>query len=158
MDFRVGFGYDSHRLAAALPLIIGGVRIPFEKGFVAHSDGDLLLHAVCDALLGAAALGDIGTHFPDTNPLLKGIDSQDILCRTLALLTDKGWKVNNVDATIVIQQPKMSPFIDAMRDNIAQCLQMSPEAVSVKAKTNEKMDAVGRGEGAEAYVVASLVR
>lgn len=158
MDFRVGFGYDSHRLAADLPLIIGGVRIPFEKGFVAHSDGDLLLHAVCDALLGAAALGDIGTHFPDTDPSLKGIDSQDILRRTLALLTDKGWKVNNVDATIVIQQPKMSPFIDAMRDNIAQCLQMSPEAVSVKAKTNEKMDAVGRGEGAEAYVVASLVR
>lgn len=158
MDFRVGFGYDSHRLAADLPLIIGGVRIPFEKGFVAHSDGDLLLHAVCDALLGAAALGDIGTHFPDTDPSLKGIDSQDILCRTLALLTDKGWKVNNVDATIVIQQPKMSPFIDAMRDNIAQCLQMSPEAVSIKAKTNEKMDAVGRGEGAEAYVVASLVR
>ena len=158
MDFRVGFGYDSHRLAADLPLIIGGVRIPFEKGFVAHSDGDLLLHAVCDALLGAAALGDIGTHFPDTDPLLKGIDSQDILRRTLALVTDKGWKVNNVDATIVIQQPKMSPFIDAMRDNIAQCLQMSPEAVSIKAKTNEKMDAVGRGEGAEAYVVASLVR
>lgn len=158
MDFRVGFGYDSHRLAADLPLIIGGVRIPFEKGFVAHSDGDLLLHAVCDALLGAAALGDIGTHFPDTDPLLKGIDSQDILRRTLALVKDKGWKVNNVDATIVIQQPKMSPFIDAMRDNIAQCLQMSPEAVSVKAKTNEKMDAVGRGEGAEAYVVASLVR
>lgn len=158
MDFRVGFGYDSHRLAADLPLIIGGVRIPFEKGFVAHSDGDLLLHAVSDALLGAAALGDIGTHFPDTDPLLKGIDSQDILHRTLALVKDKGWKVNNVDATIVIQQPKMSPFIDAMRDNIAQCLQMSPEAVSIKAKTNEKMDAVGRGEGAEAYVVASLVR
>ena len=134
------------------------MKIPFEKGFVAHSDGDLLLHAICDALFGAAALGDIGTHFPDTDPALKNADSQEILRRTLALVTAQGWKVNNVDATIVIQQPKMSPYIDTMRKNIAQCLRMSPEAISVKAKTNEKMDAIGRGEGAEAYAVASLVR
>lgn len=158
MDFRVGFGYDSHRLEANLPLIIGGVNIPFEKGFVAHSDGDLLLHAICDALLGAAALGDIGSHFPDTDPALKNADSQEILRQTLALVTAKGWKVNNVDATVVIQQPKMLPYIPAMVENIARCLQMSPEAISVKAKTNEKMDAVGRGEGAEAYAVVSLVR
>jgi len=158
MDFRVGFGYDSHRLEANLPLIIGGVNIPFEKGFVAHSDGDLLLHAICDALLGAAALGDIGSHFPDTDPALKNADSQEILRQTLALVNAKGWKVNNVDATVVIQQPKMSPYIHTMVENIARCLQMSPEAISVKAKTNEKMDAVGRGEGAEAYAVVSLVR
>lgn len=157
MDFRVGFGYDSHRLEAGLPLIIGGVKIPSEKGFVAHSDGDLLLHAICDALLGAAALGDIGSHFPDNDPAFKNADSQEILRQTLALVTAKGWKVNNVDATIVIQQPKMSPYIAAMVDNIAKCLQVSPEVVSVKAKTNEKMDAIGRGEGAEAYAVVSLI-
>ena len=158
MDFRIGFGYDSHRLEADLPLIIGGVKIPFEKGFVAHSDGDLLLHAICDALLGAAALGDIGSHFPDTNPAWENADSQEILRQTLALVMAKGWKVNNVDATIVIQQPKMSPYIVAMVDNIAKCLQVLPEVVSVKAKTNEKMDAIGRGEGAEAYAVVSLIR
>ena len=158
MDFRVGFGYDSHRLEAGLPLIIGGVKIPSEKGFVAHSDGDLLLHAICDALLGAAALGDIGSHFPDNDPAFKNTDSQEILRQTLDLVMAKGWKVNNVDATIVIQQPKMSPYIAAMVDNIAKCLQVSPEVVSVKAKTNEKMDAIGRGEGAEAYAVVSLIR
>lgn len=158
MDFRVGFGYDSHRLEAGLPLIIGGVKIPFEKGLVAHSDGDLLLHAICDALLGAAALGDIGFHFPDNDPAFKNADSQEILRQTLDLVMAKGWKVNNVDATIVIQQPKMSPYIVAMVDNIAKCLQVLPEVVSVKAKTNEKMDAIGRGEGAEAYAVVSLIR
>lgn len=158
MDFRVGFGYDSHRLASGHQLIIGSVNIPFEKGFVAHSDGDLLIHALCDALLGAAALRDIGTHFPDTDPSLKNADSREILLKTVSMISVHGWKVNNVDATVVIQRPKMSPYIDEMTMNLSELLGVAPEVVSIKAKTNEKMDAVGQGDGAEAYVVVSLVR
>lgn len=158
MDFRIGFGYDSHRLQDGGPLVIGGVTIPYEKGFVAHSDGDLLIHALCDALLGAAALRDIGTHFPDNDPSLKNMDSKVILQKTVAMLSERGWRVNNVDMTLVIQQPKMAPHIPAMVTTLASILQVPEDVVSVKAKTNEKMDAVGRGEGAEAYAVATIVR
>lgn len=158
MNFRIGFGYDSHRFQEGGPLVIGGVSIPFEKGFVAHSDGDLLIHALCDALLGAAALRDIGTHFPDNDPSLTNINSKIILQKTVAMLSEQGWQVNNVDITLVIQQPKMAPYIPEMTTTLAQLLQVPETSVSVKAKTNEKMDAVGRGEGAEAYAVATILR
>lgn len=158
MDFRIGIGYDSHRLAAGLSLRIAGVTIPFSKGCVAHSDGDVVIHALCDALFGAANLGDIGTHFPDNDPAFKNIDSTDLLRQTVALLQESHWQVNNVDITIVLEQPKLSPYKLEMQRILSNILSVSPEVVSIKAKTNERMGFVGSGEGIVAMATVSLCR
>ncbi|MBP5206700.1 MAG: 2-C-methyl-D-erythritol 2,4-cyclodiphosphate synthase [Bacteroidales bacterium] len=158
MDFRVGFGYDSHRFASDRPLVIGGVRIPFEQGLAAHSDGDVLIHALCDALLGAAALKDIGTHFPDTDGAFENIDSTLLLARVVELIHNKGWQVNNIDCTLILEQPKMKPYIDEMTQQLSRLLDLDPDRCSIKAKTNEKMGFTGHGEGIAATVVASITR
>jgi 2-C-methyl-D-erythritol 2,4-cyclodiphosphate synthase len=153
---RIGQGFDVHQLVEGRKLIIGGVVIPYEKGLLGHSDADVLLHAICDALLGAAALGDIGKHFSDTDPRYKNIDSRLLLQNVCRLLEQHGYKVTNIDATIIAQAPKMSPHIPAMITNIAQDLRMRPGDVNVKAKTAERLGPVGRGEGIEAEAVCLL--
>jgi len=153
---RIGQGFDVHALVAGRKLIVGGVEIPHEKGLAGHSDADVLLHAICDALLGAAALGDIGTHFPDTDARYRGVDSRRLLREVAVLLEQRGWGVGNVDATIIAQAPKMAPYIDRMRENIAADLNISVGAVSVKAKTAEKLGFVGRGEGIAAEAIALI--
>ena len=153
---RIGQGFDAHALVAGRKLIIGGVEIPHEKGLAGHSDADVLIHAVCDALLGAAGLGDIGTHFPDTDARYKGIDNRKLLREVAQLLRQKKLRVANVDATIIAQAPKMAPHIAAMRANLASDLGVAPDAVNVKAKTTEKLGFVGRGEGIAAEAVALL--
>lgn len=153
---RFGMGYDVHRLTEGRRLIIGGVDIPFEKGLLGHSDADVLLHAVADALLGAAALGDIGRHFPDTDPVYEGADSLELLAEVGSLLAQKGYTVGNVDATIVAQRPKMAPHIPAMRENIARVLHVEPERINVKATTEEHLGFTGSGEGISAYAVAGI--
>ena len=158
LDFRVGFGYDSHRFAPDRPLVLGGVHIPFEQGLAAHSDGDVLIHALCDALLGAAALKDIGTHFPDTDGAFEGIDSTLLLARVVELLHKKGWRVNNIDCTLILEQPKMKPYIDEMTQQLSRLLDLDPDRCSIKAKTNEKMGFTGHGEGIAATVVASIIQ
>jgi len=158
MDFRVGFGYDSHRFAPDRPLVIGGVHIPYELGLAAHSDGDVLIHALCDALLGAAALKDIGTHFPDTDGAFANIDSSILLTRVVNLLHEKGWRVNNVDCTLILEKPKMKPYIDEMTQKLSLLLHLDPERCSIKAKTNEKMGFTGQGEGIAATAVASIIQ
>jgi 2-C-methyl-D-erythritol 2,4-cyclodiphosphate synthase len=154
---RIGHGYDVHRFGEGEFITLGGVRIPHKFGLVAHSDGDVLLHALSDALLGAAALGDIGRHFPDTDPQFKGADSRALLRHVLALVQGKGWRVGNVDATIVAQAPKMAPHIEAMRANIAADLQVELDAVNVKATTTEKLGFAGREEGIAVHAVALLL-
>ena len=154
---RIGHGYDVHRFGEGEFITLGGVRIPHRFGLVAHSDGDVLLHALSDALLGAAALGDIGRHFPDTDPQFKGADSRALLRHVLALVQGKGWRVGNVDATIVAQAPKMAPHIEAMRANIAADLQVELDAVNVKATTTEKLGFAGREEGIAVHAVALLL-
>ena len=156
-SFRVGFGYDSHRLAEGLPLVLGGVRIPSDRGCVAHSDGDAVIHALCDALLGAAALDDIGTHFPDTDPAYKGIDSTRLLQETVALLRTKGWRVNNTDITIILEKPKLADHKPLMRTRLSQLMEVAEDAVCVKAKTNEKMGFVGAGEGVTVTAAVSII-
>lgn len=153
---RIGFGYDSHRLVAGRKLILGGVEVPSEKGLFGHSDADVLVHAVCDALLGAAGLGDIGRQFPDTDPAYRGISSLLLLDRVAALAAAKGFRVCNVDSTIVLEKPKLAAHLDAMAGNIASVLKIPPDAVGVKAKTNEGMGLLGAGEGAAAFAVALL--
>ncbi len=153
---RIGQGFDAHALVTGRKLIIGGVEIPHEKGLAGHSDADVLIHAVCDALLGAAGLGDIGTHFPDTDARYKGIDSRKLLREVAQLLRQKKLRVANVDATIIAQAPKMAPHIAAMRANLASDLGVAPDAVNVKAKTTEKLGFIGRGEGIAAEAVALL--
>ncbi|WP_439887863.1 2-C-methyl-D-erythritol 2,4-cyclodiphosphate synthase [Pseudomonas sp. MBLB4123] len=154
---RIGHGYDVHRFTEGEFVTLGGVRITHSFGLLAHSDGDVLLHALCDALLGAAALGDIGQHFPDTDPRFKGADSRVLLRHVLGLIRAKGWAVGNVDATIVAQAPKMAPHIPAMRALIAEDLQVAPEQVNVKATTTEKLGFTGREEGIAVHAVALLV-
>jgi 2-C-methyl-D-erythritol 2,4-cyclodiphosphate synthase len=154
---RIGQGYDVHALVAGRKLVIGGVHIPYEKGLAGHSDADVLLHAVCDALLGAAALGDIGSHFPDTDPRYRGADSRVLLRAVSALIQGTPWRVANVDTTIIAQSPRMAPHIAAMRTNIASDLDIAVSAVSVKAKTNEHLGSIGRGEGIAAEAVVLLV-
>ena len=154
---RIGQGFDTHALVGGRELVIGGVRIPYEKGLAGHSDADVLIHAVCDALLGAAGLGDIGAHFPDTDARYKGIDSRKLLREVARLLRQRKLRVANVDATIIAQAPKMAPHIAAMRANLASDLGIAPDAVNVKAKTTEKLGFVGRGEGIAAEAVALLV-
>jgi 2-C-methyl-D-erythritol 2,4-cyclodiphosphate synthase len=153
---RIGHGFDTHALVAGRRLVIGGVAIPHEKGLAGHSDADVLIHAVCDALLGAAGLGDIGSHFPDSDPRYKDIDSRRLLREVARLLRERGLNAANVDATIIAQAPKMAPHIPAMRANLAADLGVAPDAVNVKAKTTEKLGFVGRGEGIAAEAVALL--
>lgn len=155
---RFGMGYDVHRLVTGRKLILGGVEVPFEKGLLGHSDADVLLHAVADALLGAAALGDIGRHFPDTDPRYEGADSGKLLAHVRELLEEKGYRVGNVDATVVAQQPKLMDFIPRMTANIAQILRVPEDAVNVKATTEERLGFTGSGEGISAYAVAGIER
>ncbi|MGV9011905.1 MAG: 2-C-methyl-D-erythritol 2,4-cyclodiphosphate synthase [Flavobacteriales bacterium] len=158
MSVRVGFGYDSHRLVEGRPLMLGGLHVPHTLGSLGHSDADVLLHALCDALLGALAMGDIGAHFPDTDPAYKDADSRKLLAAVVALIQGKGWTVGNVDCTVVLERPKLRPHIDTMRTIIAELLGVALDAVSVKATTNEKMGFAGREEGVCAYAVALLER
>ena len=153
---RVGQGFDAHALVTGRKLVIGGVEIPHDKGLAGHSDADVLIHALCDALLGAAALGDIGAHFPDSDARYKGIDSRRLLREVAALLARNRYRVANVDATVIAQSPRMAPHIAAMRANLASDLGIEIEAVSVKAKTTEKLGFVGRGEGIAAEAVVLL--
>ncbi len=157
-DFRIGHGYDVHALADGLPLVLGGIEIPHTKGFVAHSDGDVAIHAVCDALLGAAALGDIGMHFPDTSDDFKGIDSKILLRRVAALLREKGYEIGNVDCTIRMQRPKLRPHIDAMRTAMAGAMGVGDDRVSVKATTTEHLGFEGREEGVSVSAVALIYK
>jgi 2-C-methyl-D-erythritol 2,4-cyclodiphosphate synthase len=155
---RIGTGYDVHRLVDGRKLMIGGVDIPYEKGLLGHSDADVLLHAVCDALLGAAGLGDIGKHFPDTDPRFKGISSMKLLGEVARLLGEKGFRVNNIDATIVAERPKLAPHIPAMTANIAAAVKAGPGAVNVKATTTEGLGFAGKGEGMAAHAVCTIER
>ena len=157
-DFRIGHGYDVHALADGLPLVLGGIEIPHTKGFVAHSDGDVAIHAVCDALLGAAALGDIGIHFPDTPDDFRGIDSKILLRRVAALLREKGYEIGNVDCTIRMQRPKLRPHIDAMRTAMAGAMGVGDDRVSVKATTTEHLGFEGREEGVSVSAVALIYK
>lgn len=154
---RIGTGYDVHQLAEGLPLWLGGVQVPHSHGLVGHSDADVLLHAICDALLGAAALGDIGKHFPDTDPQYKGISSLKLLAHVGNLLKEHGYKVGNIDSTVAAQRPKLAPFIPQMRQNIADTLGINIDQVSVKATTTEHLGFEGRMEGISAQAIALLV-
>ena len=153
---RIGQGYDAHRFQPGDQIVIGGVQIPFEKSLAAHSDGDVLLHAICDAILGALALGDIGKHFPDTNEEFAGANSRDLLRHVVTLMRKEGYRVANIDATVIAEKPKMAPFIDQMREHIAADIDASIGQVSVKATTTEKMGFTGRGEGIAAMAVVLL--
>lgn len=155
--YRIGIGYDIHRLVEARKLLLAGVEIPFSKGLLGHSDSDVLAHAVCDALLGAAALGDIGTHFPDTDPRWQGASSLDFLRHAVSLINQKGYRVMNLDATVMAERPKLKPFIQAMREQLAAVLEIEVDRISVKAKTNEGLDAIGRGEAMAAQAVVLLI-
>ena len=153
---RIGHGYDVHRLVEGRKLILGGVEVPHTLGLLGHSDADVLTHAVMDALLGAAALGDIGRHFPDTDPAYKGADSLVLLDHVMALLNEAGWQVGNVDATILAQKPKLAPYILEMRDNLARHMGVAPEQVNVKATTEEKLGFTGAEQGIAAHAVCLL--
>ena len=153
---RIGQGFDAHRFKEGGKLVIGGVTIPYEKGMEAHSDGDVLIHALCDALLGALALGDIGKHFPDTSADFKGIDSRILLRRVMELIEEKGYQLGNADMTIIAQAPKMAPHLQAMREILAADMQSVVDNVSIKATTTEKMGFTGRGEGIAAQAVVLL--
>lgn len=153
---RIGMGYDVHRLVENRDLIIGGVSIPCEKGLLGHSDADVLLHAIMDALLGAAAMGDIGKHFPDTDPAYRGISSLVLLEKVGRMLTEKGFLIENIDATIIAQAPKMRPYIDGMRENIAEALGMDVDHINVKATTEEGLGFTGTGEGISSQAVCML--
>lgn len=155
---RIGQGYDVHRLVDGRPLVLGGVTVPYEKGLLGHSDADVILHALMDALLGAAALGDIGQHFPDSDMRYKGADSRLLLRQVVQLLTDQGFTIGNVDVTLVAQRPKIAPFIPCIRENIAADLQTGLDAVNVKATTEEHLGFTGSGEGMAAQAVALIFR
>jgi 2-C-methyl-D-erythritol 2,4-cyclodiphosphate synthase len=158
MNIRIGHGFDVHAFAAGRRLIIGGVDIPHDRGLLGHSDADVLLHAICDALLGAAALGDIGKHFPDSDPRYKGIDSRELLRHVGGLLDGHGWRVGNVDATIIAQAPKMAPHIAAMREHIAEDIGIAADQVNVKATTTERLGFTGREEGIAAEAVCLITK
>ncbi|MCZ6773392.1 MAG: 2-C-methyl-D-erythritol 2,4-cyclodiphosphate synthase [Proteobacteria bacterium] len=153
---RIGQGYDAHRFKSGDNIILGGVEIPFDKGLAAHSDGDVLLHAICDALLGASALGDIGSHFPDSDPGLKDVSSRDLLRRVTELLREAGYALCNIDATVIAEQPRISPHVRAMRENIAADTGLAIDAISIKATTTERMGFTGRGEGIAASAVCMV--
>lgn len=158
MSFRVGLGYDVHPFQENRKLILGGIEIPFEKGLKGHSDADVLLHAITDAILGAAALGDIGQHFPDTNPVFKNADSTKLLEECYAMVQKEGFTIENIDSTVVAEKPKISTFIPKIRKHISEALNCDVNQVSVKATTNEKMGFVGRQEGVAVHAVALLKR
>ncbi|MBD0331457.1 MAG: 2-C-methyl-D-erythritol 2,4-cyclodiphosphate synthase [Chitinophagaceae bacterium] len=158
MSYRVGFGVDFHQLAEGKELRIGGVSVPYTKGAVGHSDADVLLHAICDALLGAACLGDIGEHFPDTDPQFKNINSKILLQQTLKLIRDKSYAVVNIDTTLCLQEPKIKPYVSLMRKAIAAIVDISEDEISIKATTTEQMGFVGRKEGVVAYATVLLQR
>lgn len=156
MEYRIGQGYDVHALAAGLPMFLGGIRIESETGFVAHSDGDVAIHALCDALLGALALGDIGKHFPDTSDEFAGIDSKILLERVMGMIRGLGWDVANVDITVALQAPKIGKYVPRMRECLAGVMGISADRVSLKATTTERLGFVGRKEGCEVWAVALL--
>jgi 2-C-methyl-D-erythritol 2,4-cyclodiphosphate synthase len=158
MDLRVGQGFDAHRFGPGDAIVIGGVTIPHTQGIVAHSDGDVLIHAICDALLGAAALGDIGQHFPDTDPALAGIDSGVLLRQTQALLDDLAWQLVNLDATVIAQAPRLAQYIPQMRDTLSELLSVEVGQVNLKATTTERLGFTGRGEGIAAQAAVLLSR
>jgi 2-C-methyl-D-erythritol 2,4-cyclodiphosphate synthase len=153
---RVGHGFDVHAFTAGRPLLLGGVRVPSERGLAGHSDADVLLHAICDACLGAAGLGDIGRHFPDSDPALAGVDSRVLVRRVADALAEAGWRIGNVDATVVAQVPRLAPYVEAMRKNIAADLQVAVGAVNVKATTTERLGFTGREEGIAAHAVVLI--
>jgi 2-C-methyl-D-erythritol 2,4-cyclodiphosphate synthase len=155
---RAGIGYDLHRLAEGRKLIVGGIELPFPKGPVGHSDGDVLAHALCDALLGAAGLGDIGTHFPDTDPRWKDASSLRFLEHMRDLLAEHGFRIVHIDATVITEKPKLGPHFPAMREALAKSLAITPAMINLKAKTNEAVDAIGRGEAIAAQAIATLDR
>jgi 2-C-methyl-D-erythritol 2,4-cyclodiphosphate synthase len=157
LKYRFGNGFDAHRFGAGRPLILGGVTIPFEKGLLGHSDADVLTHAIIDALLGAAALDDIGAHFPDTDPQYKDISSLVLLGKTLGIIATAGYQIGQIDATIITQAPKLRPYIEAIRQSLAECLCIPVTEVSVKAKTTEGMGFTGRGEGISVLATATLI-
>jgi len=153
---RIGHGFDVHRLVADRPLVLGGVTVPWHLGLLGHSDADVLLHAICDAMLGALGLGDIGKHFPDTDSAYQGIDSTRLLAQVVALAAARGWQVGNLDATVVAQQPKLAPYIPAMVARIAEVCRVEVERINVKATTTEQLGYTGRGEGIAAYAVVLM--
>lgn len=155
---RIGQGYDVHRLVEGRKLILGGVEVPYELGLLGHSDADVLTHAIMDALLGAAGMGDIGRHFPDTDPRYAGADSLKLLGCVMEMLSAAGWKVGNVDSTIVAQRPKLAPYLPQMQQNLARAMDVQPDQINVKATTEEKLGFTGSGEGMAAQAVALLVR
>lgn len=157
-QFRIGCGYDVHKLGEERKLILCGVEVPYEKGLLGHSDADVALHALMDALLGAAAMGDIGKHFPDTDERFKGADSMQLTLHVKKLLQEEGWQVNNVDLTIIAQRPKLAGYIAKMRANVAKVLDVAESVVNIKATTTEKLGFTGRGEGIAAEAVASIVK
>ena len=154
---RIGIGYDIHRLVEGRKLILGGVEIPFEKGLLGHSDSDVLSHAICDALLGAAGLGDIGTHFPDSDPRWAGASSLEFLAHVVELIAQKGYRIANIDATVMAERPRLSPYVRTIRERLASVLTIDLDHVSVKAKTNEGLESVGHGEAMSAQAAALLV-
>lgn len=158
MTIRTGIGYDVHQLKDGLPLWLGGIQVPHTKGLVGHSDADVLIHAICDALLGAAALGDIGQHFPDSDPAYKGIDSKVLLKKVCRLLTDKGYTIGNIDAILCMQKPKVASFIPTMRQTLADVMELSVEDVSVKATTTEHLGFEGREEGISAIANVLIIK
>ena len=158
INFRIGEGWDVHALVPGRPLVIGGVTIPHPVGLLGHSDADVLLHAITDALLGAAALGDIGAHFPDTDPVFRGADSLRLLAEAVRRVRQEGWKVGNIDCTVVAQAPRMAPHREAMCDAIARALGIEPGQVNVKAKTAEKLGPVGQGQSIEAHAISLIYR
>lgn len=158
MEYRIGQGYDVHALSEGLPMWLGGVRIESNVGFVAHSDGDVAIHALCDAILGALALGDIGQHFPDTSDEWKGIDSKVLLGKVMGMIEDRHWTVANVDITIALQAPKIGAYVPAMRETLSEVMGISPARVSVKATTTERLGFVGRCEGCEVWAIVLLQR
>lgn len=158
MQFRVGSGFDVHKFAENRKLIICGIEVPYEKGLLGHSDADVALHALMDALLGAAALGDIGRHFPDTDDRFKGADSTVLTKHVVQLLQERSWQINNVDITVIAQKPKLAPYIAAMKSKVAEVLGIEEDRVNVKATTTEQLGFTGRGEGIAAEAVASLIK
>lgn len=154
--FRVGLGFDTHKLAKGKKLILGGVHISHEYGCEGHSDADVLIHAICDALLGASNMRDIGYHFPDTDPAYKDIDSSILLCETFRMITQQNWTIENIDCTIVIQQPKISPYVPQIQQTLANYLSLDTDCIGIKAKTSEKLGFIGREEGISAYAITLL--
>lgn len=153
---RIGFGFDTHKLETSAALFLGGINIPSDKGATGHSDADVLIHAICDALLGAANLGDIGTHFPDTDPQYKGIDSKILLKKVVSLLNEKNFQIVNIDTTVCIEKPKIAPFIPQIQQKLSEVIGIPEYDISVKAKTSEKLGFIGREEGVSAYAVVLL--